>query len=1253
MRSRQQQGIALIVTLIMLSVVTLMAITFLGISRRQRAAVEVSEDYTVARLMADTALSRAEAEILAQSTRLLDPFGYDIMVSTNYINPEGFDPRQPVGTVNPTNVNYDFVQGSRTPLNEQQRLQVIANLQLDPRPPVYVKTNENPNAPLDFRFYLDLNRNGRFETNGWQPVLDAMGQPIVIQTNGQNLILSNFFVGDPEWIGVLENPNAPHSATNRFIGRYAYIVLPAGRSLDINHIYNNARTHSLGGLGYYRNQGVGSWELNLAAFWRDLNTNVWRQYDYRGDQSPSVTDTSLDALGFLRYRYGNNYGNLLSIRALFGSEGENFVRNNLIDDYTDGPHSSDWTSLHTDNDQPDQPWPGSPQPNRYTTLNDFFNTNKVPATWLDRLTNAQRGLSSYDRYTFYRMLAQLGTDSAPANEDKININFDNRPGVTNRFQEWNPYDFFITTADRLLKVSRIRRTVKVGKNEYVSSYWIGDTPVRPEFSVTNIMIYPTNEYTPTIHRILQVAVNIYDATTNRSITSYPYLPTVFRPVFTVTNEEVYIRDFVEVTNAAFLNQMILVNPADLHNPQLRPILLRTIAANPDRVVLYDVPFIIGAKKGLPNFNEFSMMNIVQVTRRAEVVKRTPMDLRPFQTNLLYTLSISNQFGIELWNSYSNAYPRPLRMVLAGDLSLLLTNRLGNQSVPLQMIHIPYTRSTVIPTWPPKQFRVPIYTNIVFVPESSFIPFPPQLLPGRTNLLVYPRGLGFYIPQWGLAVTNRFFVALVDIPTDRIVDFVAFGNMHTGIDITRALAGRSAGGRQGSANILDRLWSTNRIGGQSLQYPTEGVLEQMEIALGNIQVSDRIWRSYNRAGPGAQDKAKAIDLFREFCGLTPLTYVTPRQRAALRSQLQGRIAMQAPFAPVRKFVQEASWQVNDPLVHYMMADLMDPRARPDDPFRTNAIRYVSPPTVLLTNSNLGVLNNRYRPWGGNPNQSYDILARDPGVKDPGIESPDDWDFPGQKFPNIGWLGRVHRGTPWQTIYLKSKVVNTNLWYLWAGSLGTHPTNDWRFVDVFTTALNEEAAQGLLGVNQTNIAAWSAVLSGISVLTNTTPIFSYRTNHLATAEEMFIEPNSPQLYKIVEGIIRTRALRAGLTNETLRMAAGYRARFHYLGEILSVPELTMRSPFINTNNVLNDMILERIPQQILSLLKADDPQFVIYAFGQALHPAPNSVYTGPGIYHQMCTNYEVTSEFACKAVIRVVETPEGRRIVVENYQEIPME
>ena len=57
---------------------------------------------------------------------------------------------------------------------------------------------------------------------------------------------------------------------------------------------------------------------------------------------------------------------------------------------------------------------------------------------------------------------------------------------------------------------------------------------------SGIQLFPANAYTPEVHRLLQVAANIYDATFNRLIfrhphsrvtVTYPYPPTVMRPVF--------------------------------------------------------------------------------------------------------------------------------------------------------------------------------------------------------------------------------------------------------------------------------------------------------------------------------------------------------------------------------------------------------------------------------------------------------------------------------------------------------------------------------------------------------------------------------------------------------------------------------------------------------------------------------------------------------------------------------------------------
>jgi len=250
--------------------------------------------------------------------------------------------------------------------------------------------------------------------------------------------------------------------------------------------------------------------------------------------------------------------------------------------------------------------------------------------------------------------------------------------------------------------------------------------------------------------------------------------------------------------------------------------------------------------------------------------------------------------------------------------------------------------------------------------------------------------------------------------------------------------------------------------------------------------------------------------------------------------------------------------------------------------------------------------------------------------------------------VGWIGRVHRGTPWQTIYLKSGVVPTNQWLNWAGSYGTHPTNDWNLVDLFTVAPNHNASRGLISVNQTNLAAWSAVLAGVSVLSNTTPAVARSSNRVDYVN-YFIEPNlpgRPQLATIVAGINRTRQLEVNEVGQ-------YRGRFQTLGHILATPELTLASPFINTNNLLSDAVVERIPQQILSLLRPDEPRFVIYSYGQALKEAPNSLYLGVGVYNRMCTNYQVKAEFVTRTVVRLDGTADQPRAVVESYNELTPE
>jgi hypothetical protein len=408
--------------------------------------------------------------------------------------------------------------------------------------------------------------------------------------------------------------------------------------------------------------------------------------------------------------------------------------------------------------------------------------------------------------------------------------------------------------------------------------------------------------------------------------------------------------------------------------------------------------------------------------------------------------------------------------------------------------------------------------------------------------------------------------------------------------------------------------------------------------------------------------------------------------------------------------------------------------------------LSQPLQLL--KNIGVLNTRYSPWGGNPQKRFgdaegDPNAYDPAVKDPLVMRSDDWQFPTNALPGVGWLGRMHRGTPWQTVYMKASDLNisefsaplTNLnawlnsysrpavrWAEWSGNLNfadaffTRPATDRRLFDVFTTAINENASRGRLSVNQTNLAAWSAVFGGVVALTNSLspdlmseigrPVYSPLVIEPAGVYDPF-GANPPAMVRLVSGINaeRSRKFASGNVSDFLHPGGWFKSA----GDILSVPALsvgapvfvpddptaplpqegtyywTNSSPFISfgatggvrgrsdqvpaldSNEIkysINDAALEWLPQQIMSLVRLGEPRFLIYAYGQALRPAENSIITAGGPFFGLCTNYQITAEVAARAVVRVEGSanpadannanPKRRyppRLIIESYNYLP--
>ncbi len=1216
-RRDKEQGIALVTTLIMLSLVTFLAIAFLAVSRRERASVTVSSQQLSSDFMADAALARAQAEWVARVQQATNMLNYDLYVSTNFINYQGFDPSDT--TFNATNVAYHLQDGSDFN-NVDQLSRALANLWLDPRPPVFVNTNlANQTGFPDFRFFHDLNRNQRFETNGMLPEVNDFGQT--------NLTLAPY-VGDPEWIGVLEDPDQPHSGTNRFVGRYAFLAAPTGKSLDLNWSHNNAKRLGNPSAGFWRNQGVGSWEINLASFLADLNTNSWGNssyaYAFANINGGSSLRAFIDAGSLLSYRYGGGFATQPSVSQLYGLNGVNAFQMDLVDGYSDnGPVD---TLTLANEDVATLPWPGAENTNAYFDPQELFNANKTSANFVNRLRNPMNnGQSSHDRYTFYRLMAQMGVDPVAMRDTRLNINFDNQTfgagfGVTN-FQSWVPARFVEIAGDRILQ------------NQF-------------NLQMTNIMIWPTNNYNAAVHRAFQLAANIYDSTTNRVVLNpdEPFAPTVLRPQLALRNAtNVFLVGFAEVTNTfeQVLNNsrwLNLKNPADL----------RAVTTND---IIVGMPWVIGAKKGYPNFNELEMQLEVQTTRRIKLRKPSAgTGALPNQTNQMYVFDIGINTGVEAWNSYQTAYPRNLEVRVTNIISAALTNKLGAVVWPRNGIAtnvlLSATQAIGPNTWPgwsgsqsDTSFRVPLATRFSFLPESAYFNDPfPTFVPLSNNP---PPGFElpnrFAVPDLGLGVTNRLVYIVIDRDINRIVDFVNLDDLVTQLDLMSELIGNQnpvAGG----SSFNGQIWLTNRVS-NSINTPTEGINLQLAISSGAPDVPDGVWRSADQLAVSGQDKLKSIDSFLAFRGLSPI-FGTPISEIHMSNRFA--LERQAPFSPTRKLFKTTSWQANDPLVHYTLQDLVDLE-------RLDNIQLVLP-TMVITNSNLGRLNARFNPWGGNPfkTDTSDLRSYDLAYKDPLVSRSDDWDFPVSKFANLGTIGKVHRGTPWQTIYLKSKVANLRDWTRWATSPATHPTNDWYLTDLFTTGFDDNASRGRMGVNQTNIAAWSAILGGVPVWTNQDLISGQPDlgRVIIQPSSLSIQPQQSQVHQIVTSLMTAQSQRPfGV--------------FRLMGDVLSTPGLTDQSPFLNTASAtqvqlgITDEAYEIIPQRILSLLKPDIPRITVYAYGQSLAPAPSSVITDPGPYRLLVTNYQITGESAIKATLRLTGDPANPQVIVENYEPIPLD
>ena len=652
-------------------------------------------------------------------------------------------------------------------------------------------------------------------------------------------------------------------------------------------------------------------------------------------------------------------------------------------------------------------------------------------------------------------------------------------------------------------------------------------------SVLRIPVWPTNGFNLEAHRLLQVAANLYDANqTNR-------YPSVFRPVI---GADPLVPGGYAVTNFACDSDVNTLSSWLTFHTQ------------------FGVPIIIGAKKGIPNFNEYVMQTTVLAARKLEL-RRPNTNSPPTETNQMYVLGISNMFGVEAWNSYTQACcPEEVTIMVSAVTGLTLTNDAGlyyetNWAVSA-ITNIPAGQwSAFEPRNLSGGFQVPLHTNIVLLTNSVYRADPPSFQQlGWSN---FERGRGFPLPQWTAILSNR--VAYILLAGDRILDFVLLRNLTNSVDLSGLLL-NSASATPGEPFYISNCWNTNRINGLSgAMVPTEGIAQQLRVALGEEPISSTDWNSYTfgRALPPNTIEAE-IDSFRSFFRLPPHRYIAENTS----------LVVQAPFSPARKLVQTASWQADDPLVHYMTEHLRDV---------TNVVSgiFIRPNlSSAFVGNNLTNVNLRYRPWGGNPTHPGHPDDFNRALKDPAMVTSDRWTFPTNVLSNVGALGRVHRGTPWQTIYLKSEIADPLAWRWHFPEPRSHPTNDWKTASILLSVLGRNDVRHLASVNQTQVALWRQQLDGITVLSNTTQSFWLPPEFVSHT----MRSNSAQAQIIANGIIGTRAARQP-------------SYFANVGDVLATPELSVASPWLNTATMdalwygLTDEAYEKIPEQLLPRLRSE--------------------------------------------------------------------
>jgi len=726
------------------------------------------------------------------------------------------------------------------------------------------------------------------------------------------------------------------------------------------------------------------------------------------------------------------------------------------------------------------------------------------------------------------------------------------------------------------------------------------------FGITNIPVCSNGVfvYTPAVQRLLQLSANLCDASNTN------FFPSVFRPLFANdATSNLFIIGYVQVTNVTDASDPQLAwpyAPAQLAGAKGTPI---SSANGPINV--YGVPWIIGAKKGLPGFNQLSLVTLAPVTRKLEVNRTSSNWPSIYHTNQMYIMAITNNLGISFWNSYTSNYPRPLTIHVSDELDTALTN-----SVSIWASRTNFLLNFTVNSWPGSQWNgafpnaVPstnsfVTTNYAF---CSLAPSVYRFVSSTFDPVGSPTSFSFEsttpalppLPQFGLGITNYLQAYILD--GSNVIDYVQLQAPANNGNLTQILADPNY--PQAPSNIYYQ-WSTNTP--TSNGSASWGVLNQMYISehpnipSGEIPVGGQWAGTTTPMGITAQAEAAYFEgFFYPFIVYNGQTYVN------------SQLSMMAPYIPTRTLYSATLLQANDPLIHYLVSDLTLQAGAPVV-WQSKLLRYngtwsrsddstMSP----LPQPPQTPIGDRYQAWlcsGQMKTLAYTVVAANTyACRDPLVYSPDYWNFPSNLVADLTGLGQVHRGTPWQTIYLKdadltktysSTTSGTNSWMAWSGDLDVNdamlmaPVNDWHLAGLILSLLNSNDPTQLLSVNDSNPADWQAAMDGTVAYSNSLPVVT--SSSPLQFDTYIVSSNSPQAFAMANAILQLR------TNSA-------KPWFYSVGDILSASALSGQSPFLNpgssaygqqqSNYAIPDAVYEAIPAQLLLKLRPDSIGSIAY-------------------------------------------------------------